>query len=592
MIWSLKTLSAPDAGEESWVVADNLYAFTTSQDEASRYVTARPLRIDVGSQAATLQMKAWVEECKDHEECSKSHTQTEATLPTRVIEVRPADQDEPRILETCGLRGSYATISYCWGKTLFWTLNTSNYAQSIKSLDISMLPLVFQDAITIARKLSIPYLWIDALCIIQDSEDDKEQEIALMKNIYASSVLTIVAASSKEVSEGILLDRPSSNINTFTIPFRIKDGLFGSFSFGSLAAVVYDERSEPLARRAWTLQEQLLAQRTVTFASHTMIWNCKAGVKTFGEFFHSPYQNSIDKSESLNLNSLLIDEEEARAYKFEALSCWCRLVTAYSLRCASFENDKLNAVAGIASHPSFASALGTYHAGLWEYKFALQLTWYVSKEHVSVPNAERLSSHRPKSYRAPSWSWASIEGGVVRSDDQFGPHNLMQSRCEILECSTAPKLDRNPFGEVVSASLRIRGFSRSAWFYPETSNLVLLPVSDFEIGVISHQEAYKQYIQDFIKETPEVDIDERPEALHGTWNNNTVGNSDETRFTEPMIVLCLAVAWEWLSPDKTVSGLLLVEEGNGLYTRVGQFMRGKRKDFKNEEILKREITLI
>ncbi|KAM0413609.1 hypothetical protein ACHAPD_006847 [Fusarium lateritium] len=375
----------------------------------------------------------------------------------------------------------------------------------------------------------------------------------------------------------------------------MKSNLFGSFSFGSLDDAAYDERSEPLAKRAWTLQEQLLAQRTVTYASHTMIWTCKAGTKTFDDSVHYPYYDNMDTYSSLNINKLLMDPEDAIVWKYDVLSCWCRLVSAYSLRRASLENDKLNAVAGIALHASFAPALGPeYLAGMWTYKLALQLTWYVQDHHRGLPDGERLESYRPNIYRAPSWSWASIEGGMIEFDDIFAPIFEAVVICKILECSTTPRLNQNPFGEVVSGHLKVRGWLRIAWFYPETSNLFLLPLSNVEDhgkSIISHQEGYEQYMKDFVAMHPDIDLNDRPEVLHGTWNTNTAGICDESRFTEPMVVFCLGVASE--GSQGNISGLLLASTADQCsYTRIGQFMRGRRKDFRNKERAMEEVIIL
>ncbi|CAG7556422.1 unnamed protein product [Fusarium equiseti] len=572
--------------EEINIGMESLYAFTTSEDKASEYVTARPLRVDVGSDAARDQIQTWLDDCKGHKSCSTSYTN--ALLPTRVIEVTPVDQEEPRVVESGGQRGTYTTLSYCWGKVPFESLNTSNYAQYSKALNISTLPLTIQEAITTTRKLSIPYLWIDALCIIQDSDDDKNGEISSMKDVYACSALTIVAASAKAVAEGFLQDRPRTT-DVLVIPFRMKSDLFGSFSFGKLSTASHDERSEPLAKRAWTLQEQLLAQRSVTFTSHTMLWTCKAGTRTFGDSFHYPYSGSWERSYTLNLDKLLLDEEEARACKYDALTSWCRLVTTYSLRLASLESDKLNAIAGVASLPSISSALGPiYHAGLWTYKFALQLTWYVEHEHESLAGIE-LPSYRPKAYRAPSWSWASIEGGVICFNDIFAPVHYPITICQIIECIVKPKIEENPFGEIMSGYLKLRGPVRKAWVFPQTSNLALHLTSDSGNILLSYQDAYKQYIEDFVTQNPDVDLDD--ETLHGTWNNNTVATCDESRFTEPILVFCLAVSSERGDP-KSVSGLLLSETAQGSYTRVGQFMRARKKDFVRNESIVEEVMIV
>jgi hypothetical protein len=145
-------------------------------------------------------------------------------------------------------------------------LTQSNYGQFLNELDVPTLPPTIRDAIVTARDMGILYLWVDALCIIQDSEEDKSGEIASMQHIYASSTLTIVAASAKSVSDELHHSRIHSE-PSYMILFRIQPGVFGIISINELDAACYDERFQPLAKRAWTMQEQLLAQRTLTFTT-------------------------------------------------------------------------------------------------------------------------------------------------------------------------------------------------------------------------------------------------------------------------------------------------------------------------------------
>ncbi|KAI1408131.1 HET-domain-containing protein [Hypoxylon sp. FL1857] len=599
---SISCYSPTGRWERGWSLF--LHAFTRAEDKAAGYVTARPLRTDVGSEAADFQMGTWLGECEGHSCCSSSHA--EALLPARVIEVDPPWQEEPRLLESRGLQGKYATLSYCWGAVPFQTLSNSNYAQFINRLDMNMLPPTIRDAITVARSLSIPYIWIDALCIIQDSESDKMSEISRMKDIYASSAITIVAASSKSVSEGFLYDRHHSEI-VYTVPFRIREGLFGTMSINELDAAVYDERFEPLAKRAWTMQEQILAQRTITFTTHTMLWNCRAGTRNFGDSLYFPHDldsgyNDNNEKYGLNLSSLLIPEKEARSHKDKALSCWLRLVTAYSLRRVTFEYDKLNAIAGIASLSSFVSSLGPgYFAGMWKYKLARQLTWYTSDWHRTLCEGEKFTFYRPATYRAPSWSWASLEGGVIHFDFSFDEEDEPEPEiiCEIVECSRSVKFpDLNPFGEVLSASLRLRGWLRRAWFNPLTSNVILFDDSShgdhngLDGAAIPYEEAWNKHIEDFKAEHPEIDLKEDLDAVYGTDDNNTNGRCDESGATQPMIVFCLPISLD-ASETRGVIGLLLtshISEGRTLYRRLGRFTRGRLDDF--ETLPKREVCVI
>jgi len=100
--------------------------------------------------------------------------EAEPFLPLRVIDVGnapllPRVHLHPRSLHE---RGHYATLSYCWGGKMPLVTTRKTLKQHLQSLNIQDLPLMFRDAITITRLLGIRYLWIDALCIVQDDHQD------------------------------------------------------------------------------------------------------------------------------------------------------------------------------------------------------------------------------------------------------------------------------------------------------------------------------------------------------------------------------------------------------------------------------------
>ncbi|PLB42132.1 HET domain-containing protein [Aspergillus candidus] len=539
-----------------------------AQDPASDYVTARPLRTDINSDEAKVQIREWLRDCKEHTCCRTLHKNP--SLPTRVIEVSPPGRQYARVLESKNLRGLYATLSYCWGK------------ESFLRLDEETLPPTIRDALATARTLSIPYLWVDALCIIQDSEEDKAKETARMKEVYASSVLTIVAASAENVSAGFLYPRVHREI-VHTIPVRLQPDAFGTMCINELDAVCYDERLEPISKRGWAMQEQLLSSSVLIFTSRTIMWRCRGGIKNFGDSLYFPHDldagyNTHDEKYSLNLHTLLLSREEACAHKDQALSCWLRLVTAYSIRVTSLERDRLNALAGLASHPSFCHALGpSYFAGLWQYNIARQLLWRTSTWHRSLAEDESFTIEKPAIYQAPSWSWASLKGGMVYFDFSYGEEETTpRVICEILDCSTTPTFpELNPFGEILSAQLRLRAPARKAWFKPSTSNVFVLSdyACDQPKGMapkdekVSLVEAFQIHVKDFRLRYPDVNTTEEPEAVYGTDPRNMCGTCDETEFHEYYLVLCVAINVDDQRND-AVQGLLLIEEEDERKTLV------------------------
>jgi hypothetical protein len=69
---------------------------------------------------------------------------------------------------------------------------------------MQQLPATIIDAIRLAQTLSISYLWIDSLCIVQNSEEDKVREIATMDRVYKNSWVTISAARASTCLDGFL----------------------------------------------------------------------------------------------------------------------------------------------------------------------------------------------------------------------------------------------------------------------------------------------------------------------------------------------------------------------------------------------------
>lgn len=133
----------------------------------------------------------WMIGCFNHRLCRE----TIGALPTRVIYIDENHNIAPRLVESKGQVVSYATLSYCWGKKGRLQLKKGYHLQFLNALPIQLLSMTTQDAIRVTRALSIKYLWVVALCIIQYSAEDKSKELAVMGENYSRSVITIGAAN-------------------------------------------------------------------------------------------------------------------------------------------------------------------------------------------------------------------------------------------------------------------------------------------------------------------------------------------------------------------------------------------------------------
>jgi hypothetical protein len=126
-------------------------------------------------------------------------------LPSRVIDVGPTGApDDLRLTESSTiqfLNDNYATLTHCWGQVERTTTTVSNLARMLQGFPLSLLSPMFRDAVLVARTLAIRYLWIDSICIVQDSEEDKIRELSKMAVIYANSQVAIAGPMASNPQE-------------------------------------------------------------------------------------------------------------------------------------------------------------------------------------------------------------------------------------------------------------------------------------------------------------------------------------------------------------------------------------------------------
>jgi hypothetical protein len=189
----------------------------------------------------------WLSTCdKHHDRCPKLLS---SELPTRVIDVSPTDgSTHPKLYITQGERSTYATLSYCWGQKQELVLSSDNLESFQKRLPYEKLPKTLRHAIVCIKRLRIRYLWIDSLCIIQDSAEDKEAEIASMVDVFGRAYVTLQAAISSHCQEGFLLSRQISS--HISLPFLCPDSRVGTIQLRKIrGAEITDRkgaRAEPL----------------------------------------------------------------------------------------------------------------------------------------------------------------------------------------------------------------------------------------------------------------------------------------------------------------------------------------------------------
>jgi hypothetical protein len=161
----------------------------------------RPLQTDIGSEYCFDLAKYWLRSCLEAHQLSCPKIET--LLPVRVIDVGLLGESSAFLHVSKGQRGQWLTLSHCWGENVPARTTMASIGKISDGIEISSLPSTFQDAILITRKLGYRYLWIDSLCIVQDSSHDWSRESIKMSEIYSNAVLCIAASAATDPHQGI-----------------------------------------------------------------------------------------------------------------------------------------------------------------------------------------------------------------------------------------------------------------------------------------------------------------------------------------------------------------------------------------------------
>ena len=178
--------------QEGWSVIGKLHVRFEEDDDTH---ATRSKAILNCSDTTIAQIAEWMGQCiTSHKKCLEVQTvaATRDVLPKRLLGISSAARSgRLRLVPTAAMPQDtlYVTLSHCWGGNCGTTLTVDNAGTFEDRVEVSVLPKTFQDAITITTKLSVQYLWIDALCIVQDSPDATEwrHEASIMGDIYANS---------------------------------------------------------------------------------------------------------------------------------------------------------------------------------------------------------------------------------------------------------------------------------------------------------------------------------------------------------------------------------------------------------------------
>lgn len=304
-----------------------------------------------------------------------------------------------------------------------------------RGFHINEAPQTLIDAVTITRHLRLRYLWVDSLCICQNDAEDWARESSRMADVYSDAYIVIAASRSDDCNKGcfhIRQDRPTvvidlpngfNAVHATTLFLTDQDVLF-----------TFEDnfRGEPLSTRGWALQERVLARRIVHYNSRQLYFECAAGIL------------AEDGSYSLRRLSDLSELRCPESYPRDITKvpiAWSSLLDSFGSRKLTKPTDKLPAISGLARLVQKRTN-AEYVAGLWSNSMIKGIAWLGDRRGAPVSRDE---------YVAPSWSWASYDG--TPSFSAYSPPAIS----EVLDWHVDLKHVENPFGEVTSAWIRIRG---------------------------------------------------------------------------------------------------------------------------------------
>ncbi|KAJ8131229.1 hypothetical protein O1611_g2398 [Lasiodiplodia mahajangana] len=394
-------------------------------------------------------------------------------LPTRLIDLGIDNPGQPpRLvlatdLQKTEARLEYAALSYCWGSLVEaasqYRTTRETLQQRLAQIDIAQTTAVIRDAAEVCKALGIRYLWVDAVCIIQDDKVGWEREAAQMSNVYRNSILTICPVLSSSHSQGFLHKRS----NGIDIPFssRVNPDIVGHYTFRYSVSGLTDLNacghpfSEDFnktvwAHRAWTFQEFHLSKFLLCFGKRKIHIISRKGILTEGE---TEYEQIGVPAVSFLEHCIAEGEHLDRELVYNH---WMGLAAEYSYKQFTYPTDKFPALSGLASY--FHTLLDfddRYIAGLWQKDLHRQLFWMVcDKERRGFDElfGPRCSSQQ---FIAPSWSWANQSLKFENSHRYFHTNgSYADYRPEYASaepCIKQSGTGENPYGQIENASLTI-----------------------------------------------------------------------------------------------------------------------------------------
>ncbi|CAP61588.1 uncharacterized protein PODANS_4_1900 [Podospora anserina S mat+] len=484
---------------------------------------------------------SWLKQCEVEHDCNNLSIpgpNNTYVLPGRLVDLRSFTPTTPiiRLVETFALPGNitntpgfYSTLSYCWGISPFYNTTSANLTSSLTQIPFNILPQTFKDAFLITTQLGTHFIWIDALCIIQDSLHDWEIESAKMPYIYSLSRFCI-AADATAVAEGGCFNShnhsPQHPRRKEAAPLIIPSMLASTSQISRLYIYPRHHHSTnsqapisdaPISTRGWCFQERLLSPRTLHYTSEQLYWECRQDSKS------EDLINNTQGQPWGTMPGALAQLYDPTFRPEHVVRTWYKSIVApYSRRSLTKETDRLPAIGGVAR--VYAHLLSqaekrirnaetqtwvegwverlkvkqydlvensAYIAGIWGHQIGHGLSWRRRKG-----TKKPVAGHGRK--RTNTFSWVSVDGPVEHFYGYIEATRLVKWNVPLLN-----PLD--PFGGVGECEITLEG-----------------NVIEGKLGYYHHGDANAGEWRVFVDIPPDGELD------HGTVDIGSVDIDEET----------------------------------------------------------------
>lgn len=572
------------------------------------------------SRESLAMVASWMQECyATHKKCHRlfgKDGSDKPWFPDRLLRITRTDGSGPAWLSTRLVLKSdpddfpasatteavqYLSFSHCWGPEPKEGRGASVLTKHTidtwrKELPLQQMPLAFQHAVRVCAALGFDYIWIDSLCILQDSIADWQEQSAVMADVYKFAWLNIAALSTASDFEGFINDARDPRViwgfktalapilGTGPPPTWDHRGRLCALLSGE-AMLLWDIQRDlpgggdwlaPLFTRAWVYQERRLARRILAFATHGVFFACDEahhGENPTGldgvvsgagprQLLHSMADHAAALAEETLASGTVPSPAQLQKEAINLLnrfgSTWNRAVVDYTQCKLTKDSDRLIAISSVARElaNSGVPQQQRYLAGLWDINLIFQLGWMTCEGRTVLSPRKRVGT---KDYVAPSWSWASVEAPVA-SCGEFLPEESERKALADVRNSDVVIATDFAFGAVRAGWVRLWGCPRAV------SASKTNPNHDYEGSSVSTS------LTDAATGEKSWFASDNAEGYHivSSWAglSNVVWVPHILSVNSSMVG-CDALVLEEVSPSEGFVGGSFVRPGEKIYRRLG-----------------------